>query len=78
MGLAPGSGPYGATKGAIEVLSNTLAQELGGRGITVNTVHPGAVATDMMLAAPAEVLAWAASITPQKRLGNLHTYINHI
>lgn len=42
-----GYGVYSATKGAIEVLSNTLAQELGGRGITVNTVHPGGTATGM-------------------------------
>lgn len=40
-GTLAGYGVYAATKGAVEVLSNTLAQELGGKGITVNTVHPG-------------------------------------
>lgn len=37
---------YAATKGAIEVLTRYLAQELGPRGITVNTIAPGATATD--------------------------------
>jgi NAD(P)-dependent dehydrogenase (short-subunit alcohol dehydrogenase family) len=42
----PGSGAYASMKGAIEVLSRYLAKELGPRGIAVNTVAPGAIATD--------------------------------
>ncbi len=42
----PGSSAYGAMKGAIEVLTRYLAKELGGRGIAVNTIAPGAIATD--------------------------------
>jgi NAD(P)-dependent dehydrogenase (short-subunit alcohol dehydrogenase family) len=42
----PGSGAYAAMKGAIEVLTRYLAKELGARGIAVNTVAPGAIATD--------------------------------
>jgi 3-oxoacyl-[acyl-carrier protein] reductase len=38
---------YAMNKGAIEVMSHTLAQALGVRGITVNTVAPGVVDTDM-------------------------------
>lgn len=43
---AAGWGAYAAVKGAIEVLSIYLAKELGTRGITVNTVAPGAIETD--------------------------------
>jgi len=42
----PGYGAYAAMKGAIETLSLYLAKELGGRGIAVNTVAPGAIETD--------------------------------
>jgi NAD(P)-dependent dehydrogenase (short-subunit alcohol dehydrogenase family) len=42
----PGSGAYAAMKGAVEVLTRYLAKELGPRGIAVNAVAPGAIATD--------------------------------
>lgn len=42
----PGYAAYAAVKGAVEVLSRYLAKELGPRGISVNTVAPGAIATD--------------------------------
>jgi NAD(P)-dependent dehydrogenase (short-subunit alcohol dehydrogenase family) len=42
----PGSASYASMKGAIEVLTRYLAKELGTRGIAVNTVAPGAIATD--------------------------------
>jgi NAD(P)-dependent dehydrogenase (short-subunit alcohol dehydrogenase family) len=42
----PGSSAYGSMKGAVEVLTRYLAKELGPRGIAVNTVAPGAIATD--------------------------------
>ncbi|MEU9110886.1 SDR family oxidoreductase [Streptomyces sp. NPDC048483] len=38
---------YAMTKGAIDVFTSTLAKDLGGRGITVNAVAPGAIDTDM-------------------------------
>jgi NAD(P)-dependent dehydrogenase (short-subunit alcohol dehydrogenase family) len=37
---------YGSVKGAVEVLSRYLAAELGPRGIRVNVIAPGPVATD--------------------------------
>lgn len=44
----PGFSAYSAAKGAVEVLSVYLAKELGHRGITVNTVAPGAIETDFL------------------------------
>jgi len=43
----PGLSVYAMTKGAIAGLTRGLARELGPRGITVNNVQPGPVATDM-------------------------------
>lgn len=63
---------YTMTKGAIEKMTMVLAQQLGPRGITVNSVAPGATATDMigpMLRnnpnAPSEI----AAITALGRMG---------
>ena len=42
----PDTIPYASLKGAIEVFTHYLAKELGSRGITVNAVAPGAIATD--------------------------------
>ncbi|MDR6881472.1 SDR family oxidoreductase [Bacillus sp. 3255] len=44
--IMPGSGAYASMKGAIEILTRYMAKELGARGIAVNTVAPGAIATD--------------------------------
>lgn len=41
-----GFAAYGAMKGAIEVLTRYQAEELGARGIAVNVIAPGAIATD--------------------------------
>ena len=43
---SPGYAAYASAKGAIEVLTRYLAKELGHRQIAVNTVAPGAIATD--------------------------------
>jgi 3-oxoacyl-[acyl-carrier protein] reductase len=42
-----GGGPYAMSKAAVAGLTRGLARDLGPRGITVNTVQPGPVATDM-------------------------------
>jgi len=44
----PGFSAYSAAKGAVETLSVCMAKELGSRGITVNTVAPGAIETDFL------------------------------
>ncbi|WP_179879164.1 MULTISPECIES: SDR family oxidoreductase [unclassified Streptomyces] len=66
----PGIGAYAASKGAIEQLTAVAARELGPRGITVNTVSPGATDTDMLRGAnPPEALQAVAGMTPLGRLG---------
>ncbi|GLW04895.1 3-oxoacyl-ACP reductase [Microtetraspora sp. NBRC 13810] len=62
---------YSMTKGAVEVLTHTLALDLGPRGITVNTVAPGIVDTDMndWLTDPAE-RARAAAYSAFDRIGD--------
>jgi len=61
---------YSSVKGAIEVLSRYLAHELGPRGITVNVIAPGAVATDFsggMLRSNEHVQQHITALTPLRR-----------
>ncbi len=44
--VGPGNAAYASLKGAVEVFTRYLAQELGPRGITANVVAPGAIETD--------------------------------
>jgi len=45
----PDHGVYAATKAAVEAMTHTLAKELGPRGVTVNAVAPGPIATELFL-----------------------------
>jgi NAD(P)-dependent dehydrogenase (short-subunit alcohol dehydrogenase family) len=42
----PGYGAYAMMKGGIEVMTRYMAKEFGARGISVNTIAPGAIETD--------------------------------
>lgn len=50
----PGQCNYSAAKAAVIGFSKSLAREVGSRGITVNSVAPGFIATDMTQALPEE------------------------
>ncbi|CCH53150.1 short-chain dehydrogenase/reductase SDR [Fibrisoma limi BUZ 3] len=68
----PGRAVYGAMKAAVETLTRYMAQELGPRGIAVNVVAPGAIATDFgggVVRDNPEVNKQIASITALGRVG---------
>lgn len=64
----PGSTVYGMTKAAVERMVRGLAWDLASRGITINDVQPGPVATDMT-PAEGDLAQRLRSMHPQKRLG---------
>ncbi|MER9202604.1 SDR family oxidoreductase [Mesorhizobium sp. M0933] len=68
----PGFSAYAAAKGAVEILTVYMAKELGARGITVNTVAPGAIETDFgggLVRDNAGVNAQFAGMTALGRVG---------
>jgi NAD(P)-dependent dehydrogenase (short-subunit alcohol dehydrogenase family) len=69
---AAGFAPYAMMKGGLEVFTRYLAQELGPRGITVNSLAPGAIETDFgggMVRDNAEMNKMLASHTALGRVG---------
>ena len=60
---------YGATKAALDGLTRALARELGSRGITVNSVAPGYLRTEMSHGLDGDQLGQIARRTPLGRLG---------
>ncbi len=60
---------YGATKAALDGFTRALARELGGRGITVNSVAPGYLRTEMSHGLDEEQLRQIERRTPAGRLG---------
>ena len=69
MGNA-GQTNYAAAKAGIIGFSKSLAREVGSRGITVNTVAPGFIETDMTRAMTEEQRSALTSQIPLKKLGN--------
>jgi NAD(P)-dependent dehydrogenase (short-subunit alcohol dehydrogenase family) len=68
----PGTSAYAAMKGGVEVLTRYMAKELGARGISVNTIAPGAIETDFsggMVRDNPEINARVAGMTALGRVG---------
>ncbi len=68
----PSYGIYAATKAAVEAMTHILAKELGPRGITVNAIAPGPVATELFLQDKDEAtLESIKRMNPLGRLGEV-------
>lgn len=68
----PGSAAYAMAKGAVEVMTRYMAKEFASKGIRVNTIAPGAIATDFRDGAvrnSEQVQGMIASITALGRIG---------
>jgi len=61
----PGSSVYSMTKGAVAVMVKGIAVDLAPRGITINNIQPGPIATDMT----ADMLEMITPLIPLKRVG---------
>jgi len=60
---------YSAAKAGIHGFTMALAQEVARKGITVNTISPGYIATDMVMAIPEEIREKIIAQIPVGRLG---------
>lgn len=67
----PGFSAYSAAKGAVEVLTVYMAKELGSRGITVNTIAPGAIETDFLGGAVRDIPDYNKAFAGMTALGRV-------
>lgn len=67
----PGSSVYAGTKGAVDVITRSLAKELGPRNIRVNSVNPGLVITEGVQTAGIEGSDFQKEAVAQTPLGRV-------
>jgi acetoacetyl-CoA reductase len=63
---------YSAAKAGMHGFTKSLAMEVAKYGITVNTISPGYIGTDMVMAVPQKVLDQIVAQVPMGRLGGTH------
>jgi 3-oxoacyl-[acyl-carrier protein] reductase len=66
-----GESVYTATKAAVEAYTRVLARDLGEYGVTVNTVSPNPVKTDLIAGVPVEKMDRLVARQSIKRYGTL-------
>ncbi len=72
--MPPNTSVYTATKGAVDVITGSLAKELGPRKIRVNAVNPGLVETEGVRAAgihESDMRTWFEATAPLGRIGQV-------
>ncbi|MCX5493956.1 SDR family oxidoreductase [Kaistia dalseonensis] len=67
----PGFSAYSAAKGAVEILTLYMAKEFAGRGITANTIAPGAIETDFLGGAVRDTPAYNEAFAGMTALGRV-------
>jgi 3-oxoacyl-[acyl-carrier protein] reductase len=65
-----GQAPYTMAKAGLDAMTKSLAQELGDRGILVNSVAPGFIETDMTAELPPEIRDSILARVPLGRMGS--------
>ena len=74
----PGQANYSASKAGMIAMNKCLAQEVGSRGITVNSIAPGFIRTPMTDVLPDDVKAQLLSKIPQGKLGEAQDIANAV
>ena len=63
---------YSAAKAGMHGFTKSLSVEVAKYGVTVNTISPGYIGTDMVMAVPEKVLTQIVAQVPMGRLGGTH------
>ena len=73
-----GEAVYAASKSAVEKFTRVLAREIGSYGITVNTIGPSPIQTDLIRSIPEEKIQVLVNRLAIKRLGTFEDILNLI
>jgi 3-oxoacyl-[acyl-carrier protein] reductase len=73
-----GQANYAASKAGLIGMTKSMAQEMASRGVTVNAIAPGYIATDMTAVLPEEVKAKILASVPMARMGTPQDIANAV